>query len=163
MKTQKISESGLIGTDGRLRIPMDRINAWCKEHKGDRVVIRFEAAVQGSTELQLAYYFNYIVPTIQTALLETGERMNEKQVDQWIRKQAAFLFEKVVPGTIIPEETSIEGDGTISRRRNVEIVGYTETRGIRDLSKSEMSDFLEWLKQYAAENLSVYIEDPRTI
>lgn len=44
MKTQKISESGLIGTDGRLRIPMDRVNAWCAEHKGERVVIRFEAA-----------------------------------------------------------------------------------------------------------------------
>lgn len=163
MKTQKISECGLIGTDGRLRIPMDRVNSWCSEHKGERVVIRFEAAAPGSTAAQLAYYFNYIVPTIQTALYETGERMNEKQVDKWIRKQAAFVFEKVVPGTIIPGETCIENDGTITHRRNVEMVGYTETRGIRDLSVAEMSDFLEWLKQFAAENLSVYIEDPKTL
>ena len=163
MKTDKISESGVIGHDGRLRLPMDRLNAFFAEHKGKRVVVRFEAAEPGTTAAQLAYYYNYIVPTIQMALYETGERMNEKQVDQWIRKQAAFIFEKVVPGTIIPDETCIEKDGTITRRRNVETIGYTEIRGIRDLSVAEMSDFLDWLKQFAAENLSVYIEDPRTI
>ena len=163
MKTDKISESGRINESGQLLMPMDRLNAFFKANKGKRVVVRFEAAEPGSTAAQLAYYYNYIVPTIQTALYETGERMNEKQVDQWIRKQAAFVFEKVVPGTIIPVETRIENDGTITRRRNVETIGYTETRGIRDLSVAEMSDFLEWLKQFAAENLSVYIEDPRTI
>lgn len=163
MKTDKISESGRINERGQLLMPMDRLNAFFKANKGKRIVVRFEAAEPGSTAAQLAYYYNYIVPTIQTALYETGERMNEKQVDQWIRKQAAFVFEKVVPGTIIPVETCIENDGTITRRLNVETIGYTETRGIRDLSVAEMSDFLEWLKQFAAENLSVYIEDPRTI
>ena len=163
MKTDKISESGRINESGQLLMPMDRLNAFFKANKGKRVVVRFEAAEPGSTAAQLAYYYNYIVPTIQKALYETGERMNEKQVDQWIRKQAAFVFEKVVPGTIIPGETCIENDGTITRRRNVETIGYTETRGIRDLSVAEMSDFLEWLKQFAAENLFVYIEDPRTL
>lgn len=134
MKTQKISESGIIGTDGRLRIPMDRVNAWCKEHKGDRVVIRFEAAAPGSSELQLAYYFNYIVPTIQTALLETGERMTEKWVDLWLRQKCGACYND-----------------------------YGELLEARQISKPDFSDFLEWLKQFAAENLSVYIEDPRTI
>lgn len=134
MKPQKISESGLIGTDGRLRIPMDRVNAWCAEHKGERVVIRFEAAAPGSSELQLAYYFNYIVPTIQTALWATGVRENEKQVDLWLREQCASCYND-----------------------------YGELLEARQLSKPVFSDFLEWLKQFAAENLSVYIEDPRTI
>lgn len=134
MKTQKISESGLIGTDGRLRIPMDRVNAWCAEHKGERVVIRFEAAAPGSSELQLAYYFNYIVPTIQTALLETGERKTEKQVDLWLRQQCGSCYND-----------------------------YGGLLEARQISKPDFSDFLEWLKQFAAENLSVYIDDPRTI
>lgn len=134
MKTGKISESGLIGTDGRLRIPMDRVNAWCAEHKGERVVIRFEAAAPGSSELQLAYYFNYIVPTIQTALLETGERKTEKQVDLWLRQQCAVC-------------TS----------------GWGDLMEAREMSKTDFSEYIEWLKQFAAENLSVYIEDPRTI
>lgn len=149
MKAQKISESGLIGTDGRLRIPMERVNAWCAEHKGERVVIRFDAAAPGSSELQLAYYYNYIVPTIQTALNELGERMNEKKVDEWLRQQCPSIFETFIPPT---KEQAEQG-----------YLGCTETKGIRDLSVSEMSDYLDWLKQFAAENLYVYIEDPRTL
>lgn len=149
MKAQKISESGLIGTDGRLRIPMERVNAWCAEHKGERVVIRFDAAAPGSSELQLAYYYNYIVPTIQTALYELGERMNEKKVDEWLRQQCPSIFEIFIPPT---KEQAEQG-----------YLGCTETKGIRDLSVSEMSDYLDWLKQFAAENLYVYIEDPRTL
>ena len=139
----------MITPDGLLRMPMDRLKAFFADHKNQRVVVRFEAAAPGSSELQLAYYFNYIVPTIQTALYETGERMNEKQVDQWLRKQCPSIFETFIPPTA---EQVKQG-----------YFGCTETKGIRDLSVSEMSDYLEWLKQYAAENLYVYIEDPRTL
>lgn len=135
----KISESGLIGTDGRLRLPMDRINAYCAANKGKRVVVRFEAAEPGSSKLQQAYYYNYIVPTIQQAFLKTGERKSEKAIDK-------FLIEQY-PGD--KEEVQI-GLG----------VDVTEAR---NLDRKQMSDFLEWLKQYAAENLSVYIEDPKNI
>ena len=135
MKTQKISESGLIGTDGRLRIPMDRVNVWCKEHKGERVVVRFEAAAPGSTAAQLAYYYNYIVPCVVDALREQGTRISEEKADRWLIEQypGGFYY-----------------DG------NKQVTG-------RQLTTTQISDFLEWLKQFAAENLSVYIEDPRTI
>ena len=145
----KISESGIIGKDGQLRMPMDRLKEFFAANKGKRVVVRFEAAEPGSSELQLAYYFNYIVPTIQTALYELGERMNEKKVDEWLRQQCPSIFETFIPPT---KEQAKQGS-----------FGCTETKGIRDLSVLEMSDYLDWLKQYAAENLSVYIEDPKTI
>lgn len=135
----KISESGLIGTDGRLRLPMDRINAFCAANKGKRVVVRFEAAEPGSSKLQQAYYYNYIVPTIQQAFLQTGERKSEKTIDK-------FLIEQY-PGD--KEEAQI-GLG----------VDVTEAR---NLDRKQMFDFLEWLKEFAAENLSVYIEDPKTL
>ena len=135
----KISESGLIGTDGRLRLPMDRINAFCAANKGKRVVVRFEAAEPGSTKLQQAYYYNYIVPTIQAALFEQGTRKSEKATDK-------FLIEQY-PGD--------KGESQIGFG-----VDVTEAR---NLDRNQMSDFLEWLKQYAAENLSVYIEDPKTL
>lgn len=134
MKADKISESGIVGTDGRLRMPMDRLNAFFAEHKGERVVVRFEAAAPGSTAAQLAYYFNYIIPTIQTALWETGERKTERQTDVWLREQCAVC-------------TS----------------GWGDLMEAGQMSKTDFSEFLEWLKQFAAENLSVYIEDPRTI
>ena len=130
----KISESGIITDNGQLRLPMDRLNAFFAANKGKRVVVRFEAAEPGSTELQLAYYFNYIVPTIQTALWDNGDRRTEKQVDLWLRQQCASCYND-----------------------------YGGLLEARQISKPDFSDFLEWLKQFAAENLSVYIEDPRTI
>lgn len=130
----KISESGIITDNGQLRLPMDRLNAFFAANKGKRVVVRFEAAAPGSTELQLAYYFNYIVPTIQTALWETGDRRTEKQVDLWLRQQCASCYND-----------------------------YGGLLEARQISKPDFSDFIEWLKQFAAENLYVYIEDPRII
>lgn len=134
MKADKISESGMITPDGLLRMPMDRLKAFFVDHKNQRVVVRFEAAAPGSSELQLAYYFNYIVPTIQTALWETGERKTEKQVDLWLRQQCGSCYND-----------------------------YGGLLEARQISKTDFSEFLEWLKQFAAENLYVYIEDPRTL
>lgn len=134
MKADKISESGMITADGLLRMPMDRLKAFFADHKNQRVVVRFEAAEPGSTELQLAYYFNYIVPTIQTALLETGERKTERQTDVWLRQQCVHC-------------TS----------------GWGDLMEARQMTKTDFSLFLEWLKQFAAENLYVYIEDPKTL
>ena len=129
-----ISEAGQIRTDGKLLLPMDRINEFCKANKGKRVVIRLEAAEPGSTEAQLAYYFNYIVPSVQSALIEVGERKTERQVDQWLREQCAVCWS-----------------------------GWGDLLDARQMSKTDFSAFLEWLKQFAAENLFVYIEDPKTL
>ena len=134
MKADKISESGIITDNGQLRLPMDRLNAFFAANKGKRVVVRFEAAEPGSSELQLAYYFNYIVPTIQTALWGNGDRRTEKQVDLWLRQQCASCYND-----------------------------YGGLLEARQISKPDFSDFIEWLKQFAAENLYVYIEDPRTL
>lgn len=134
MKADKISESGIITNNGQLRLPMDRLNAFFAANKGKRVVVRFEAAEPGSSELQLAYYFNYIVPTIQTALWGNGDRRTEKQVDLWLRQQCASCYND-----------------------------YGGLLEARQISKTDFSDFIEWLKQFAAENLYVYIEDPRTL
>ena len=129
----------MIGTDGQLRLPMDRINAFCAANKGKRVVVRFEAAEPGSSQLQMAYYYNYIVPTISTALYEQGTRKGEKAVDKWLVEQ--------YPGDKSESEIGLGVDVTEAR----------------NLSRTQMSDFLEWLKQYAAENLETFIEDPKTL
>lgn len=130
----KISESGVITLYGQLRMPMDRLNAFFQKHKGERVVVKFEAAVLGSSAAQLAYYYNYIIPTVQMALYETGERKTEKQVDLWLRQKCGSCYND-----------------------------YGGLLEARQMSKNDFSDFLEWLKQFAAENLYVYIEDPKTI
>ena len=134
MNPAKISESGVIGTDGKLRLPMDRLNAFFAANKGQRVIVRFEAAAPGSTAAQLAYYFQYIVPTIQTALWETGDRKTEKQVDLWLRQQCGCCYND-----------------------------YGGLLEARQMTQPDFSEFLDWLKQFAAENLYIYIEDPKTL
>ena len=133
-----ISESGIITDKGQLRLPMDRLNAFFAANKGKRVVVRFEADTPGSTALQQAYYYNYVVPTIKAALYEKGERFTESGVDRWI-----------INNYPLSKDLFTE-DG------NPKVVG-------KQLTISEMFDLLEWLKQFAAENLYVYIEDPRTL
>lgn len=135
----KISESGVIGMDGKLRLPMDRVNAFCKANRGTRVVVVFEAAEHGSTAAQQSYYYRYVIPTLVQAYHEQGTRITGDNVD----KQLLQLY---------PGEKGEENIGLC-----------VDVDRARSLSKSQMSDFLEWLKQYAAENLSVYIEDPKTL
>ena len=134
----KLSESGIITDNGQLRLPMDRLNAFFAVNKGKRVVVRFEAATPGSTALQQAYYYNYVVPTIQHAFYEQGTRMTETGVDRWLIQNYPNIGDLYTPNA------------------EPKVIG-------RQLTKTEMADFLEWLKQYAAENLYVYIEDPRTL
>jgi len=137
MKNNVIAESGIIGIDGKFRLPMDRLNAYFAENKGKRVMVRFETAEPGTSAALLGYYYNYVVPTIRTALYETGERLTEDQTD-------AFLL------------SNYPGDTDRADNNGGALYG-------RQLNQRQMLDFLDWLKQYAAENLYVYIEDPKSI
>lgn len=130
MGTNTISESGRVNDNGQLLMPMDRLNAWFKENKGKRIVVRFEASEPGSTDAQQGYYYGYILPTLVDAYLKLGER-----------KRTDLLDNELV----------------------LAYPGNDEITHARYFTKSQMSDFLEWLKQFAAENLYVYIEDPRTL
>ena len=132
----KISEAGTVGADGKLRMPMDRLNAFFSACKGMRVVASFEVAAPGSTEAQRGYYYNYIVPTIQRALSELGDRRGADAVDVYLLS---------------------EYPGNKTRLDTLEAVCG------RELDQCQMSDFIEWLKEFAAENLYVYIEDAKVL
>ena len=139
MKTNVITESGVIDAKGNLRLPMDRVNAYFADHKGERVIVRFESAPVGSTMAQISYYYGYVLPELVQAYKEQGTRMTAESID---RQLIQFY-----PGEKDEQEIGL-GTGVVYAR---------------NLSKSQMFDFLDWVKQFAAENLFVYIEDPRTI
>lgn len=40
---------------------------------------------------------------------------------------------------------------------------FTDQAKASDIKKEMLTDFLEWLKEFAAENLGVFIEDPKTL
>lgn len=123
----KIVESGYVDKSGKLRLPMDRLREFWVKNEGCRIIATFEAVKSGSSDAQRAYYFNYIVPTVQKAMYELGTRLTEAQTDRFMRET------------------------------------YGDEREVREYTTEEMTAFIDWLRQWAAEDLSVYIEDPRVI
>lgn len=133
----KIAESGIIGEDGRLWLPMDRLNMYFREHRGQRVIVTFEAITTRATMAQQSYYYGYVLPTVCAAMAAHGVLMREEAADE-------FLLEQY------PGEITREDDGL-------------PVRQARRLRSDAMTEFLRWLHQFAAENLHVYIEDPKLI
>lgn len=134
-KRSALIESGVVQADGRLRLPMDRVNAFLAEHPCERVVVTFEAIKKGTSVAQKAYYYKYVLPTAVAALREQGTIMSEERADEWFIEQ--------YPGDLK--------------------IGVVAATRASELTTDQMSDFLDWLKQYAAENLYVYIEEPMCI
>lgn len=136
MKPNVIAESGVIDAKGQFRLPMDRLNAFFAANKGKRVMVRFETAEPGTSAALLGYYYNYVVPTVCAALREQGTRKSEEETDRFLISQYPGNF-RIEPGAYVSVA--------------------------RQLCQYEMLEYLEWLKQYAAENLYVYIEDPKAL
>lgn len=125
--------------DGKLRLPMERMNEFFARHKGQRVIVKVEAVEHGSTKAQISYYYSYIVPTIRIAWRDLGELYTDKEVD----RELLNLY---------------PGDKTESN------IGLgEEVSEARHLTRGQMSDYIDWLKCFAAENLNVYIEEARSI
>lgn len=122
---------------------MGELNAFFKEWKGARIVARFSVASPGSSEALKGYYFNYVVPTFKQAIWDSGERKTEEQTEHFLRELSPVMYEQTP---------------------DVETGQYeTRLREIRELSNAELIEHIDTLKQIAAEEYSVFIDDPRTI
>lgn len=122
---------------------MGEVNAFFKENRGQRVIATFHVAPTATSKAMLAYYFKYVVPTITRAAYECGDRRLQQDTDVWLREMSAVCWE---------EKVDVETGEYQSRLREV-----------TELSNAEMIDYLEFLKQMAAEEYNVYVEDPRMI
>ena len=140
MKARGKSVFAMINNEGRLMTPPD-LREFLNQWKESRVVVRFEILSEKPSEALKGYYFHYVVPTMKTALWESGERKNEKETEQWLREMS--------PITHVEEWH----DGT----------WITKIKEIAELSNAELSEHIEHIRQMAAEEFSVYIEEPQTI
>lgn len=122
----KIQVAGRISADGHLLLPMVDLRNRCSRFPNKRVIVTLEVLNGTCTENQRAYYFGYVIPTIQAAMKELGELRNARQTDILLR-------------TSYP---------------------HYDGRQIEEFDKVQMSEFLSWVQQYAAENLNTYIDDP---
>ena len=126
----QIVESGEVTENGKMRLPMDRINEFLNQNKGKRLIVTFEVAEHGSSNALLRYYFGYIVPTVQQALTKLGNRITRKETEEWLRSISPIMEGK---------------------------------ESVNDVPQADMWEHIEFLKEYCAENLSVYIEEARVI
>ena len=143
MKRTQISATGTINNDGRLLMYMGEINDFCRQHKGERVVVRFEAVPMGTSQALRGYYYNYVVPTFRRAMWESGERKTEEDAERFLREISPVAIE-CTPDT---------KTGRYTRK----------LREITEMSNAELIEHIETLKQIGAEEYNIYIEDPRTL
>lgn len=140
MKQREKSVFAKINNEGRLMTPPD-LREFLNQWKESRVVVRFEILSEKPSEALKGYYFHCVVPTMKTALWESGQRMNEKECEEWLRRYSPITF-------------SVEYEN--GKWNDI-------MKEIAELSNAELFEHIEYWKQIAAENYSVYIEEPQTI
>jgi NurA-like 5'-3' nuclease len=143
MKKRKISVTGTIDNNGNLRMYMDELKQFFKMHKGCRVIAKFMIESQGSSEALKGYYYNCVVPSFQEGMWDAGERLTEEDAEIKMRELSPIMLEQE-----FNEET---GKYT------------TRLREVSELSNAELVEYIDHLKQIAAEEYSIYIEDPQSI
>jgi NurA-like 5'-3' nuclease len=143
MKKRKITVTGTIDNNGNLRMYMDELKQFFRMHKGCRVIAKFMIESQGSSEALKGYYYNCVVPSFQEGMWDAGERLTEEDAEIKMRELSPIMLEQE-----FNEET---GKYT------------TRLREISELSNAELVEYIDHLKQIAAEEYSIYIEDPQSI
>jgi NurA-like 5'-3' nuclease len=143
MKKRKITVTGTIDNNGNLRMYMDELKQFFKMHKGCRVIAKFMVESLGSSEALKGYYYNCVVPSFQEGMWDAGERLTEEDAEIKMRELSPIMLEQE-----FNEET---GKCT------------TRLREISELSNAELVEYIDHLKQIAAEEYSIYIEDPQSI
>lgn len=143
MKQREITTTGAINNKGQLQIYMGELNAFFGQWKGARVVARFTVIGSGSSEALRGYYYNYVVPTMRRAMWDAGERLTEQDTERRLRTMSPIMA---------VEHVDFEtGEYSV------------EVREIAELSNSELIEHIETIRQLAAEEFSVFIDDPKTI
>ncbi len=143
MKKRKITVTGTIDNNGNLRMYMDELKQFFKMHKGCRVIAKFMVESLGSSEALKGYYYNCVVPSFQEGMWDAGERLTEEDAEIKMRELSPIMLEQE-----FDEKT---GKYT------------TRLREISELSNAELVEYIDHLKQIAAEEYSIYIEDPQSI
>lgn len=122
---------------------MGELNEFLSQHKGERVILSVSVYPKGTTPAIRGYYFKCVVPAMKRAMWEAGERMTNEDAECRLRELSPIMYEEAI------DETTGK---YISRLRNV-----------YEISNAEFVEHIETIKQLAAEEYGIYIEDPTTL
>lgn len=146
---REISATGIINAEGGLAMYMGEVNAFFAQHKGERVFVRFMVAPRATSKAMIGYYYHYIVPTIRAALWETGDRKTEQQVEQFLREISPICY---------AEDWNIE-----NTEKTFRVQCNTRLREISELDNTQLAEHIDTIRQFAAEELGVFVDDPKTL
>lgn len=143
MRQRELKVTGKINADGKLCLYMGEVKEFLAKHPNKRIFVSFSVAPMHTSEALKAYYYKYVVPTMQQAFFSNGERYTEEQTEERLRKMSPVMYEQT-PN----EETGIY---------------YTRLKEIAEVDNAELIEHIETIRQIAAEEFFTNIEDPRTI
>lgn len=141
MKQRQINVFGKTNEAGQLQLQPEA-KAFLQTWPNRRVVAKFSILPDEPSEALKGYYFHCVVPTMKATVWESGQRMNEKECEEWLRNLSPITFQT-------------ESDGMGGWKAYI--------KQIADLSNAELVEHIEFIRQLAAEEYQVYIEEPQTI
>ena len=142
MKNREINITGLIDKQGKLRLYLSELNAFAQQWKNARVVATFRVYQTGTSAALRGYYFNCIIPNFRRAFWENGERLTEKETEIRCRWMSPITVKEIT-----------DDNGKYIQ----------DLREIKELSDTELCEYIEHLKEIAATEFFFYIEDPSEI
>ena len=141
MKSRTLATTGQISPRGKLMLNPDELKQWCSQWENAQVIVTFEVVLPEASAALKAYYFKVVVPTMRQAFAEFGDRYTEEQTDLRLRQMSPVCQAK-------------KTDWSNGKR-------ITYTKQFADLNNSEAVEYIEFVKQLAAEEFQTYIEDPQ--
>lgn len=137
---QPLELYGTISNEGKLTIiNRERLLEWCRDCKGKNVLIKLSRRSAKRTLPQNAYYWSVVIGEITIRLRELGhQHLSPETVHEMMKMK--FNYEREIN----------EATG--------EVLDIPKTTTV--LNKLEFSEYIENIRQWAAQFLSINIPDP---
>lgn len=132
--TGKTDEKGCFQIYG-----MSEVKDFFKKFPNHRIVGVFKVFEDKKSTAMLGLYYDYYVPQFQHAFYKLGERLLKEHVDEKLRSMCV----------VTKKESCVKGKWS------------HELLKAEDLNNYELVEFLEELKQIAAENFGIEIKDSK--
>lgn len=141
MKKREIVTTGKIDSTGNLRMYMGELTEFFQKWKNEKVIVKIEVVRKDVSKPLLAYYFKYVIPTFKIGFWNMGERLTDEQTEKKLRELSPVMYVE-----------NVDDNGNYSY----------ELKRVTDISNAEIIEHIEFLKQLAAEEFNIFINDPNT-
>jgi len=143
MRKREIAASGKVTNEGKLALFMGEVNEFLSGWKNAKIIVTFRVSQPETSAPLKAYYYYYVVPTMQRAIWESGDRKTESETETFLRELSPIMQDQT------PEIATGQYE--------------TRLREICELSNAEFVEHIDIIKQIAAEEYNAFIEDPKNI